>query len=70
MNQNLRRFYVSVMDVAPFAGLTDQSVFGVILENNPDATMWLDKIEDRIYVECQNKPRDIVVLGIVWREAQ
>lgn len=43
-------------------------LFSIVKENNKieDVQVWEDKITGRIYVKCENKPRDSQLYGIYW----
>lgn len=65
----MTRFYVNHRDLVQAAALPDeQYFFDVVLLNNEKATAWNDRIHDRLVVECENKPRDMTLFGIVWKE--
>lgn len=48
--------------------LSHEGLSRAIRENNKHFEMLHDPIEMRTVVQCNNKPRDMPVYGIVWEE--
>lgn len=63
------KYYVDRRALIEAAVLPSEGYFlSVIRENNESSVVYIDPATDRIYVECENKPRDMPLFGIRWKE--
>jgi hypothetical protein len=62
------RFYAEIAKMIESPVFDPEYTMRVISENNDTATAWEDKIHSRIYVECENQPRDMPLHGVFWKQ--
>jgi hypothetical protein len=69
--EGVKKFIVrdaSLVRSATARFLTDDSLRKAILQNNDQFKIMRDVKEQGTVVSCKNKPRDMLVYGIVWEE--
>jgi hypothetical protein len=61
-------YYFSLLSPSLYLPSEDSFIKYIKKESGDDAKIWIDKIENRLYVKCNKKPSDSFIWGIRWKE--